>query len=700
MRARQPDQHGYTVRDGVRLHWEVYGEGDRTVLLLPTWSIIHSRHWKFQIPYLARHCRVLVMDGRGNGLSDRPADAEAYADEEFVADALAVMDDTGTDRAALVALSAGSRWALLLASHHPERVTSIVCIGPAVPLPAWGPIRQAATSVFDEIRDEYAGWQKYNRHYWLEDHRGFLEFFFGCMFPEPHSTKPIEDTVGWGLETTPEVLVATECARKMTEAEATKLAQSVSCPVLVIHGEDDEIVLHANGAALAELTGGRLFTLESSGHGPHVRDPVAVNLALREFLLPASPRAQTQRALKRPRRAIYVSSPIGLGHARRDVAIARELRKLVPNLQIEWLAQDPVTRFLEANGEAIHPASALLANESRHIEDESAAHRLHVFEAFRRMDEILLSNFMVFLEAVTAKDYDIWIGDEAWEIDHYLHENPELKRAAYVWLTDFVGWLPMPGLGERDVALTADYNAEMIEHVERFPWVRDRAIFIGRPEDVVPGTFGPGLPEMPAWTRRHYQFTGGYILGPDQPSADDRQELRDRFGFRDGETVCIASVGGSGVGSQLLGQLMQAFPRARQRIPGLRMIAVAGPRVDVASLPSVEGVEIRGFEPDLNLQLAACDIALTQGGLSTTMELTAARRPFIYFPLRDHCEQNVHVRHRLNQYRAGRCMDFDDADPENLASAIESLLLQPVEYRPVETDTARRAAKLIGELLQ
>jgi hypothetical protein len=315
------------------------------------------------------------------------------------------------------------------------------------------------------------------------------------------------------------------------------------------------------------------------------------------------------------------------------------------------------------------------------------------------MDEILLANFMVFLETVRAHDYDLWIGDEAWEVDYFLHENPELKRAAYVWLTDIVGWLPMPAQGERDVALTADYNADTIEQIERFPRVRDRAIFIGRPEDVVPGDFGPGLPEIRGWTERHYEFTGGYILGLDQHAVGDRGELRRRLGYQDGEVVCIASAGGSGVGAELLGRLMKAYPSARRKIPNLRMVAVAGPRIDVSSLPTVKGVEVRQFVPDLDLHLAACDVALTQGGLSTTMELTAARRPFLYFPLRDHCEQNFHVRHRLERYRAGRCMDFDEATPENVATAIESLLSKPVDYADVETGTAARAAQLIAELL-
>ena len=94
-RARYPDQEGFVERDGVRTFYEAYGEGDRTILLLPTWSLLHSRVWKAQIPYLARSHRVVTFDPRGNGRSDRPRTPEAYTDDEFVADSLAVMDETG-----------------------------------------------------------------------------------------------------------------------------------------------------------------------------------------------------------------------------------------------------------------------------------------------------------------------------------------------------------------------------------------------------------------------------------------------------------------------------------------------------------------------------------------------------------------------------------------------------------------------------
>ena len=151
-----------------------------------------------------------------------------------------------------------------------------------------------------------------------------------------------------------------------------------------------------------------------------------------------------------------MSSPIGLGHAWRDVAIADELRRRVPGLDVQWLAQEPVTKVLRARGESIHPASADLASEAAHIDREAGEHDLHAFQAIRRMDEILCANFMVFDDLVREQQFDVWIGDEAWELDHFLHENPELKTAPYVWLSDFVGFLPMPAGGEHEAFLTAD----------------------------------------------------------------------------------------------------------------------------------------------------------------------------------------------------------------------------------------------------
>jgi predicted glycosyltransferase len=398
------------------------------------------------------------------------------------------------------------------------------------------------------------------------------------------------------------------------------------------------------------------------------------------------------------KRVLYISSPIGLGHARRDVAIARELRNLVDGVEIDWLAQDPVTRVLEREGERVHPASRWLANESRHIESESAEHDLHCFQAWRRMDEILIANFMVFHDVAREERYDLWVGDEAWELDYYLHENPGEKRAHYAWLTDFVGWLPMEDGGSHEAFLTADYNAEMVEHIAAHPEVRDRALFVGNPEDIVPDRLGPELPLIRDWTESHFDFAG-YVSGFDPDELSDTERLRAELGYRPDEQVCLVTVGGSGVGKDLLRKVIAAFPEAKQHVPDLRMIVVAGPRIDPATLPQADGLEVCPYVHDLYRHLAACDLAVVQGGLTTAMELTANRRPFLYFPLKHHFEQNLHVRHRLERYGAGRCMNFEESEPADIAAAIGEEIGREVDYRPVETDGAARAAERLAEML-
>jgi UDP:flavonoid glycosyltransferase YjiC (YdhE family) len=263
-----------------------------------------------------------------------------------------------------------------------------------------------------------------------------------------------------------------------------------------------------------------------------------------------------------------------------------------------------------------------------------------------------------------------------------------------VWLTDFVCWLPMPDGGPRESHVTSDYNAEMIEQIARFPRVRDRAVFVGDADDIVPDAFGPGLPLIRDWTERHYDFAG-YVTGFDPAALGDRAEL----GYRDDERVCVVTVGGSGVGEHLLRRVIAAFPEAKERVPDLRMIVVAGPRIDPAGLPHHDGLEIRAYVHDLYRHLAACDLAIVQGGLTTAMELTANRRPFLYFPLRHHFEQTFHVRHRLERYGAGRRMDYESDSPSEIAAAIAEEIGREVAYRPVRADGARRAAALIAELI-
>jgi len=292
-RARYPDAEGYVERDGVRIFYEVYGEGEPTILFLPTWTLVHSRIWKMQIPYFARHHRVVVFDPRGNGKSDRPTELGAYAESEFAQDAIDVMDETGTEGAVIISLSRGAQRALLLATEHPERVSGAVFVGPFFPASPLGGLRWRVMAhprlgVLAQRPPLIAkGWGKFNLHYFSTDYRDFVEWFIGKCTAQPHSTKGFEDGVAWGLETDGETLglsILADMAAPVTRRDQLALARRVRCPVMVICGTKDKVTPFADARALANATGGRLVPLKGGDHTIEGRRPVAVNLAIREFV--------------------------------------------------------------------------------------------------------------------------------------------------------------------------------------------------------------------------------------------------------------------------------------------------------------------------------------------------------------------------------------------------------------------------------
>jgi len=287
-RARYPDECGYVNRDGVRVYFEAYGKGGPTILFLPTWEIVHSRTWKFQIPYFARRGRVLTFDRRGNGRSDRPLDVGAYDRRAAVGDALAVLNQVGAERVVVVSwCCAGDD--LILAAEHPERVAGLVLIAPDLLLTD-DPAAEEGPHPFDEEPLTLEGWAKWNRHYFLRDWAGFVEFFFAQTFTEPHSTKQIEDAIGWGLQTDPQTIVRGLDAQWTNDRDSVlRLGAQVRCPTLVIQGSQDAVVGPARGAAVADaIPHARLTTLEGCGHAPHLRDPVITNLLIRDFISPGS----------------------------------------------------------------------------------------------------------------------------------------------------------------------------------------------------------------------------------------------------------------------------------------------------------------------------------------------------------------------------------------------------------------------------
>jgi pimeloyl-ACP methyl ester carboxylesterase/predicted glycosyltransferase len=700
MRAVHPNEAGALSVAGFQISYGVFGDAcSPPVMLLPSWQIAPSRIWKMQIPHLARYFRVIAWDPPGIGGGERTTDPAAFEFDRVIDYGVGLLDHLGIERTAIMGLSLGGAFGLWMAARFPERVERAILIGSV--LPKWA---HGADGSFWEPRDSYNGWEKRNAHYWREDYEGWLEFFFGEICSEPHSSKMFDDLCSWASETTPEILVSSVINRsRMSELPLEDATGRVQCPVLLIHGTDDRIADIVVSRRIAELRPDfEMIEMEFSGHAPHARDPVKVNQEISRFLGRSErPGKHWRRAPARNvRRALFISSPIGLGHVQRDLAIARELRSRVPDLEIDWLAQPPVTSVLEQAGERIHPMSGLLASEAAHWEESAGEHELHCFQAFREMDEILLANFMVFLDVVRETPYDLWIGDEAWEVDHFLHENPELKTAPYVFITDFIGWLPMDrSRGSREAWLTADYNEQMLSQIERFGRVRDRSLYVGEFDDLVPERFGPGLPLIPEWAREHFTAVG-YITPFDPKDHADTRAVHTRLGHDPERPLIIYSVGGTAVGRPLLNRLIDAWPQVHSEIPDARCLVVSGPRIDPETLSRHPGMEVAGYVRNLYEYLAVADLAVVQGGLSTTMELVASRRPFLYFPIRDHCEQVYHVAHRLDRYNAGRRLDFESMTTEDIGQEMVAMCGADTRgYREITPGAAARAANLIAELL-
>jgi pimeloyl-ACP methyl ester carboxylesterase len=281
-RAVYPHASGRVERPRGFVAYEVYGDGAPAIMFVPPWQIVHSRIWKAQIPDFARRHKVIAWDARGNGRSDRPKDPEVLSPRARAGDLLAILDETDTREAVIVCLSSGAGPTVVVAAEARERVLGAAFVCPSVPIASPG---HSDHVPFEDPLDDDTGWNKENLHFWRRDFRGYLEFFFGEAFTEPHSTKQIEDGVSYGLSTDPETLAATARVTGIDKEAYLELCARISCPVLVIQGTEDAITNVDHGTELARaIPGAELVLLAESGHIPNARDPVRVNLALRDFV--------------------------------------------------------------------------------------------------------------------------------------------------------------------------------------------------------------------------------------------------------------------------------------------------------------------------------------------------------------------------------------------------------------------------------
>lgn len=396
------------------------------------------------------------------------------------------------------------------------------------------------------------------------------------------------------------------------------------------------------------------------------------------------------------KRILYISGSLGLGHVTRDLAIAKELRTLRPESEIVWLAAHPADLLIKEAGETLLPGSHTWVDETVVAEEASDGYRLNLLKYAFRIKKVWADHLQTFRRLMQEESFDVVVGDETYEIAIALTEKSLKIDPAFVMIYDFIGTEAMTYSPVERLGVYFNNRKWARSHRDN-PYPIDLVLFVGELDDVVDKRFGFLLPNRREWAKKICKFVG-YILRFKPEDLADKMRMRRMLGYG-GNPLIVCSIGGTSIGKAMLELCGKAFPILRRTMPDLRMVLVSGPRLSPESVTAPAGVEIRGYVPDLFEHFAASDLAIVQAGGTTTLELTALRKPFIYFPIEGQFGQQLYISERLARHRAGVKMQYSRTTPESLAEMVLAHIGKELNYAAIPTDGARRAAEFISGLL-
>jgi UDP:flavonoid glycosyltransferase YjiC (YdhE family) len=399
------------------------------------------------------------------------------------------------------------------------------------------------------------------------------------------------------------------------------------------------------------------------------------------------------RSARSAKRLLYMSGSAGLGHVTRDLAIAREIRFLAPAVDISWLASSPAKEYLRETGEDVLPEAEEWADLTSLAEAVAKPGRLNITHWALGARHVWAANARLYFRLMGRGEFDAAVGDETYEVPMALSRNACLPRYPLAVIYDFIG---LDAVTRRPKERLGNLIFNRVWS-RCLPSVGYTPILVGEIEDVPAKPFGPCLPDRRAWTRENVRVVG-YAVQFDPARYVEARAVRSELGYGLGPLVAC-TIGGTAVGRELLELCGSAFPLLRNARPDLEMVLFCGPRLAPDSLKVPRGVQVKGFVPDLYRHLAACDVAVTQAGGTTTLELTALRKPFLYFPLEEHSEQMRAVTDRLRRHGVGEPMIVSRTSPQRLADRVLALMNSPVDYAQVPVDGARGAARIVLDLL-
>lgn len=398
---------------------------------------------------------------------------------------------------------------------------------------------------------------------------------------------------------------------------------------------------------------------------------------------------------------LFISGSFGLGHIFRDIEIANAVRNSLPDTSFTWLSSEPALSVLRAKKEKIHSNIENWSDETGRLEylyesNAGKKSRINLAEYFLKSRSDWNKNVRIFNEIMNNENFDLAIGDESFDLAIAIRDKKIKIEQPFVIMHDFIGADSMTKSPFEKI-ITYKINrgwAKGNKHIVPKSMTR---IFIGVPEDVPDRNFGFLLPNRRKSANKSYHFTG-YILPFNPDNYKNKDIIRKELGYGN-ESLIVCSVGGTHIGKSILDLSCRSYNLIKRKIPDAKMILVKGPHIkeELENVPA--GAETKKYIPELYKLFAASDISIVQGGSTTTLELTALNKPFIYFPVEGHFEQQLHVAPRLERLNAGIKMQYKNTTPESLAETVISNIGKAMHYKEIPLNGARNAADVITDLL-
>lgn len=396
------------------------------------------------------------------------------------------------------------------------------------------------------------------------------------------------------------------------------------------------------------------------------------------------------------KKILFVSGSLGLGHIGRDLEIAQALRQRLPEVEISWMAESPAAEVLLRAGEKLLPEAKLLYSSNSELDRSASQYRANLVQWVMSVRKGWAKNAEVYAGISERYLFDLWIGDEPYDIMIAMNANKILKKCPFVVIYDFLG-LDATTMNPVDHIVAYMTNRAWLKFLKSHPPLSEKSIFIGEMEDIPDKKFGFMLPNRRLLAEKVLNFVG-YVLPKDIKDYLDKEKARVILGYGNNPLI-ICSIGGTAAGKDLLKLCAAAYPLVRKQIPDLEMILVCGPRVLPDWIQAPEGVKVVGYLPNLYRHMGAADLCVVSGGGTITLELTALRKPFLYFPLKEHFEQEVEVAERCARHRAGFRMSFSATNAELLSQEIVSNIAKTVDYKSIPISGSTEAARIIEGVL-